>query len=170
MTEVELVFEEPPRRVQRSPYHPFLRALAGAPATEDTDRGKATRYARVSNPEGLADLDEREAITIASAMKNAAKAIPGTFEVTSRSIPGTGKHGVWARFIVDPQVAAHAEAQALVAEARDPRVPVIPAASTEVDLDPVGADVEAQEDWEFPESESVQVLSGAALDDARGER
>lgn len=174
---VELVFEEPPKRVQRSVYHPFLRALRDAPPTERTLEGRmATRYARVSNPEGAIDLAEREAITIASAMRGAAKGIGDGFEIISRLNPATDNHGVWARYVYpDPLTAAHEEASALIAAAQQ-EGRVIPAASTPIDdvailgvsmvpggmgevhsvdpdndPDPIGND----DEWEFPAGERV---------------
>lgn len=169
MTDVELVFDPPPPRSRRSEHLPFLLALRAAPATDLTPEGPATPYARVK-----VDLGEKEAHSLASTIRAAARSIGEGFDIIARFIPATNAYGVWARYVhvtadAVPTPEAREEAKAMIADAMNTRTApatgsvMIPVPSTETligdgsgqalppaddDLDPIGED---DMDWELPE-------------------
>jgi hypothetical protein len=122
----DIVFEEPPPRTGRREHYPLLMVLKANPVKA----GEPGGYARVR-----IDLTEKEANGLANSLRAAAKKLGDGFEVISRYIPDSGKHGVWARYVETPgdqpppeEIAAAMNTEAM---AVDPpvQVPTVPTAA-----------------------------------------
>lgn len=140
----EIDFEEPPPIARRSEHLPLLLALKAIPG----------RSARVQKDKRLTD---KEAQSLANAVKGAAAKIGDGYSVVTRFIPAADCHGVWVTYepvegdeppVPTPE--ARAEAKETIADAMQRP---IPAESTEITGDGTGQALPLADDtdWELPE-------------------
>lgn len=131
MTDINLVFEDPPKKSRRSEHWDYLLALKEHPG----------KFAR--RPEG--NLTEKAANALANTLRTAATAIGAGWEVTARRLPDSaGEYGVWVKYesVAGDQPPTEEEA---LAEARELITDAVKEGRPDLDdLDPIGND----DEWE----------------------